>query len=121
MKPELRRLVKKLLRRVAEDRLEARARLKTRIDLCAEDGLILIVESGMDCDGSAWSGRTALLQASVMVFEKAYEEKISWADGPISWVIHKPSEKSSFSESHRDLALEAFENGHPHVLRYSSF
>ena len=119
MKPDLRRLVKKILRRVAEDPLEARASLKERIDSCAEDGFILIVESGMDCDGSAWSGRTRLLPASVVVFEYAYNDRAEWADGPFSWVIHKPSEKTSFSESHRDLALEAFENGHPHVLRYS--
>lgn len=121
MKPELRKLVKKLLRRTGTDRLAQRANLKAYIEMNAENGLILIVESGMDCDGSAWWGRTALLQASVMVYEKAYDEKLSWADGPISWAIDKPSNAPHYSETHRDLALEAFEEGRSHVIHYSPF
>ena len=71
-------------------------------------------------DLAYWQGRTFLLPASVMAFIKARDDKAAWADGPFNWVVEKPSRESEYSYHSRDLALEAFEDGHPHVL-YSPF
>ena len=82
----------------------------------AEDGKIVLVWSGRDCDGSKYDGVCRTLPAIVPTIRRSIEHTLDWADGPCGWQMVSPSEAKKICESHRDLALEAFENGHSHVL-----
>ena len=97
-----------------EDWLEERRHLAAVIAKDAEDGEVAIIESGMDCDGVKYWGRACVVPASVMavlLWEKRTEE---WADGPFYWHIERPS--AEVESGSRDLGMEAFEDGHPHVI-----
>lgn len=101
--------------RAARRRAEV-LQLQTRIAQCAEGGLVLVVESGRDCDGCQYQGKTRLIRASLAAFRALEVSIAAWADGPYSLSVAKPSERDSISYSSTDLALEAFENGHQHVI-----
>lgn len=80
----------------------------------AEGGKIGIVMSGMDCDYTKFLH--ARLISVPTLFKAALERDRAYmdAEGPLSVYYVKPSElPESYS---RDLALEAFENGHPHYV-----
>lgn len=70
---------------------------------------------GRDCDGCE-STRAVKFSSAYDALESidaAYE----WADGPESWDKCTKAEYEEFQPTFRDLGLEAYENGHPHVLR----
>jgi hypothetical protein len=98
----------------ARDRRVARQALISRIDECAENGQILVLESGIDCDGSQYSGRTSLIDSTVEAFDAHYDSVAQWADGVFYLSIERPSLEIEYQS--RDLALEAFEDGHPYSL-----
>jgi hypothetical protein len=100
------------------DKLAERQRRAARIASLAEGGRVCVVSSGMDCDGSAWSGRVYDLPASVFEVERFLERQYEWADGPMRLELASPSECEEIEYESRDLALEAFEDGHPHCLYY---
>ena len=52
---------------------------------------------------------------SVMEYIKYQNETFEWADGPVSVGYGKPSKHPIESYS-RDLAAEAYENSHAHVV-----
>lgn len=100
------------------DPLVAKLRFAEHIAAQAENGKVMIVSSGMDCDGCAWSSAfETMLPASVVAVEHYIERSQAWADGPINFGVLPPSERDNLETTHRDLGMEAFENGHPHVLR----
>jgi len=81
-----------------------------------ENGLVAIVEGGMDCDCSAYEGHVHLCKAAPQELDKAIEEMYLNAEGPIHWEIMRPSESSRVKRSSVDLALRAFEDGHAHLV-----
>lgn len=84
---------------------------------CTEAGQVAIMGSGMDCDGSRWEDRFyCLLPAVPVLIQRWMDEQYSHAEGPESYWLVKPSEVDDYKEKNRDLALEAFEDGHSHVL-----
>ena len=96
-----------------------RARYRRVLDQYVEDGMIGVIRQGMDCDCTAYvyehvrpafKGAVAFLQE-----EFAHQESL---DGPESTRWLKPSEVKPRHES-RDLALEAYENGHAHRVSWS--
>lgn len=95
---------------------EARIALHRRIAECAQDGKILVIESGRDCDCVEYSGQTRIIEASVKAFDALQDEIAKWADGPFHLDIDKPSEDEFIRYESRDLVLEAFEDGHPHHI-----
>jgi len=101
------------LRDLGYDRLAARAKLAQKIRTRAENGEIGIVESGMDCDCSKYV-HSRLMTAVPFAVERWIDESYEAADGPIHVSIEHPDDLPE-NES-RDLALEAFEDGHPHVV-----
>lgn len=115
MKKRMRKLLKRMGRSTRLDWLEERAEIHRRIAAKAENGKVAVVESGMDCDGVQYWGRAAVIPASVMAYEKLDREIGEWADGPYCLGFARPSEKVEYGN--RDLGMEAFENGHPWVLR----
>lgn len=99
----------------ATDRRIRRQSLIRAIAQHAEGGKVAVIESGMDCDGSQYSGYRHLIDANVRAFDSLRRRLGESADGPFYLDIAAPSEDVEYSS--RDLALEAFENGHPYSLR----
>lgn len=90
--------------------------MKRRIAACAENGKVAVVESGMDCDCVRYSGHVSIIDATVEAYEAHYDHVAKWADGPFSLGVVSPSEARKIKRQSRDLALEAFEDGHAHVV-----
>lgn len=97
-------------------RINKRAALKAHIDKCAVGGMIGIVESGRDCDCVEYVRPCEPIPATVYHFNKLEQEKAQWADGPFRLEIMTPAEAQGVESESRDLALEAFEDGHPHHI-----
>jgi hypothetical protein len=116
--------VKKIVRRsfrrsrdmFAEDSLMEKMHVARRIAEWAENGKIAVVYGGMDCDMSRWDNRVALIPANVMAYQKWYDGYMEGAEGPQWASIARPSDVADLKSESRDLALEAFEDGHAHVV-----
>jgi len=87
-----------------------------KINSLAEDGKILVIVGGRDCDGSEYYGQTYLIDANYTSVTHFEEWQADGADGVIGFDYDKPSNEVEYSYSSRDLALEAFENGHNHII-----
>lgn len=118
---------------MVRDWLAERGSLAAQISQCLEVGTyydydkdlkvhgpcVAIVTSGMDCDCSAWSNRVTLVPAMPIYVARWIEQFYADAEGPQSYQLMKPSKAAKLKEGHRDLALEAFEDGHPHSVTYT--
>lgn len=102
-----------------EEATERRVRRQTflrHIREYAEGGQVAVVWSGRDCDGVRYTGYVRLVEATVQAVAEHIAHTYEWADGPCACYIERPS-VGRFIESHsRDLVMEAFEDGHPHVI-----
>jgi hypothetical protein len=102
-----------LLAQATEARV-ARQSLIRRIAELQVGGQVAVWESGRDCDSVRYRGFKCLIPATVAEFDALYEHEHQWADGPFClWVESPLLERQRCS---RDLALEAFEDGHSHVI-----
>lgn len=97
-------------------RYQQRMAIHRLIQECAENGQILVIESGMDCDCVQYDGRTRVIEASIKAYDELEREVGEWADGPFSFSIARPSEEANIHYRSRDRALEAYEDGHPHSI-----
>lgn len=70
---------------------------------------------GRDCDGCE-STRAVKFSSAYDALE-SIDASYEWADGPETWDKVTKEEYEEFQPSFRDLGMEAYENGHPHVLR----
>ena len=77
---------------------------------------IAVVWSGRDCDGVRYSGQVYMVEATREAVIEHINHEYEWADGPCSWRLMRPSEARSIQYTSRDLTLEAFEDGHAHVI-----
>lgn len=102
--------------RYLHETINKRAALKAHIDKCAVDGMIGIVESGRDCDCVEYTHPRSAIPANVMAFLKLESDTAKWADGPFCLGIVTPEEAENTEDESRDLALEAYEDGHPHSI-----
>jgi len=101
--------------RQQDDRLQQRADLAARFARLAINGRVQLATRGRDCDGVQYCGVYCRdFPASVIAFELEYERENNSADGPFS--IWPESPATVIESSRRDLTLEAFEDGHPHIL-----
>jgi hypothetical protein len=98
------------------DELEGRARLASMISEYQEGGRVAIVYGFIDCDMSRADGLVHIMAASPIAVSKWLDDFHAGAEGPQWWNLERPSAASEITEDHRDLALEAFEDGHPHVV-----
>lgn len=97
--------------------INRRARIKAEITAYDEGGKIAFYRQGMDCDCSKYFHAQILDTPGVVEFDSCNQKHIEWLDGPESCWFGRASECEPAYES-RDLALEAFEEGHPHVVYY---
>ena len=102
-----------LLAQATEARV-ARQSLIRRIAELQVGGQVAVWESGRDCDSVRYRGFKCLIPATVAEFDALYEHEHQWADGPFClWVESPLLERTRCS---RDLGMEAFEDGHSHVI-----
>lgn len=97
-----------------DETITARGALYARIAQCAHQGRLLVVESGRDCDGVQYIGRRHEIDATAKAFYELRDRIGEWADGPFSLAIVPHDTEVEYAS--RDLTLEAFENGHAHVI-----
>ena len=95
---------------------QRRLNMHRRITECDEGGMVALIESGMDCDGVRYAGRVHLVPATWQAVVAREDEIYKWADGPCNLYIERPSVADEVEYQSRDLALEAFEDGHPYSL-----
>lgn len=81
-----------------------------------DDGMMMVSRSGMDCDGVQYSGNTTMIKATRQAYFDFIDEENKWADGPFSVGIVDLDHRDKIKYQSRDLAMEAYEDGHPHVL-----
>lgn len=97
-----------------ESELAERVKIAERIAKYTEDGEVCTVESGRDCDMSEYCYSTLHTDMTVMKFVRKERDMYEWADGPCYLGLCRPSERPEGYS--RDLALEAYEDGHPHIV-----
>ena len=99
------------------DRLAARVDLQRELDAATVNGKIGIIDSGMDCDCAQYCHVSRRDAMSVIAYEVYAKRAYAGAEGPMLISMCRPDElPESWS---RDLAAEAYENGHPHVVYYN--
>lgn len=117
---KVRRILKKAFTqfvREGYDRTAENAEIRAMLDRCWVDGKIGVAVSGMDCDCSQYSRQYTIdLPNSVQAFKRWHERHVEWLDGPESQRFMRPDQVDKSANWSRDLALEAFEDGHPHVV-----
>lgn len=108
-KPDARRSA---IHSLINDRTEYRRTL----DRCVENGMIGVNRSGRDCDCVQYQTSWIVhAPTGAVQFQQLEDLHRDWLDGPESTYWSKPSETVCLRVT-RDLALEAFEDGHPHVI-----
>lgn len=113
----LRALIRDLIEErgsVIDSKINERARIAEAFTRFAQGGKIGIVRSGMDCDCSRYVNARVIKVPGVFKFQIDERRHQEWLDGPEHTSICAPDElPESWS---RDLALEAFEDGHPYAV-----
>lgn len=110
-------------RRAARARRRYHADLMARWDLMAEieakavDGQIYVQTGGRDCDMCEWTSKPVAMPADWRAYQDAVDELHECAEGPVWYWIVDPRDLPDARWGSRDLALEAFENGHAHIVQ----
>lgn len=101
----------------SDQRINRRAEVDAMLErFASDDGWVYFEVSGMDCDGVQYSGGRDQCRANRQAYEEMMEGVYDGADGPV-YVQPITEEQAQVVEYRtRDLGMEAFEDGHPHVL-----
>ena len=70
----------------------------------------------MDADCVSWGNRVDIVSSSYLQIEKMLNDVYEGSEGSIDFYYEKPSIAEKLTETSRDLAMESFEEGHPHVV-----
>lgn len=107
---------KKVSRRLPEvhETINRRSDLSNSLKALVKDGMITACASGMDCDCTSYNQRSTRKAMTVVGEDRGMQKSYEYADGPMDLWFEAPGGED-FSES-KDLALAAFEDGHPHVV-----
>ncbi len=92
-----------------------RAKLYERVAPYVVDGKVALNVSQMDCDCSKWTQSDVIDAVPLLAVEREVWRIYENAEGPIFGLWFSKPEDAAEYES-RDLALEAFENGHAHIV-----
>ncbi len=97
-------------------RLTKRWDLLERIEAFSHNGRVAVNTGGRDCDMCVSDGDIRVIDATYTAFKALYDALEDSAEGPF-WAYPIPwEEQANIRQTSRDLALEAFESGHPHVV-----
>ena len=114
-----RKKVKKLVgisTKLRKDKLTAKESIINHIKSKTENGEVAVVWSGVDADCVSWGNRVDVVSSSYVQIEKKLNDTYKGSEGSIDFYYEKPSIAEKLNETSRDLAMEAFEEGHPHVV-----
>jgi hypothetical protein len=81
----------------------------------SENGEVGVAWDETDCDMCRATGVNVMPAIPVLVY-RWIDKKYEHAEGPFHWNLVTPTQAKGIEPSSRDLALEAFEDGHPHVV-----
>jgi hypothetical protein len=97
---------------------DSNAAIRAKLDACSVNGLIGLITDGMDCDCSKYHDERIIpVWSSVAAFKQWDDDRQSYLDGPETVWLVMPDNVTP-GHSSRDLALEAFEDGHPYSIHY---
>lgn len=101
------------------DRINERVRIAENIAGYADkDGKIWIQDGGRDCDMCESTSAPYPIPGGAFSYQHRLHMLYEWAEGPVwMWPV-KPDQIEEAEYGSRDLALEAFEDGHPHVVSH---
>jgi len=99
--------------KIERRRLAFQSRLTANINPAT--GRVRLVHRFRDCDMVEGS-RLVDIEPTLEAYEALFDDLSEWAEGPFSLTIVSPEDACEFRPEFRDLALEAFEDGHPHVV-----
>lgn len=77
---------------------------------------VAMIWGGRDCDGVQSEGNVRYVKADLTSVMADIDREHANAEGPCWWHMVSPSEAKAIEHTSRDLTLEAFEDGHSHVL-----
>lgn len=105
--------------RYEDDPLFAREFHAVRVRRAAENGLVVLMANGMDCDCVAFRYKNCgTFPAAPRLIEHIRDQMLMEAEGPLQvWTV-SPSEAKALKRVSRDLGAEAYEDGHPHRVAY---
>jgi hypothetical protein len=125
-KPEFRRAMRAFIasnhnpanRHWVSQRVDENANIRAHLDqLVPVEGKVGVIESGMDCDCSAYHREYLMpMFTSVAQYKRWAENEYAGAEGPHNMHLVNPDQIDRSRNGSRDLALEAFEGGHSHVV-----
>lgn len=106
-------------RRYTDVDVDANAWARRIIDAYARDGRIGFIRSGMDCDCTQYYAESTLtIDGTVADFLRWYNGYLEGLEGPDSHRFCDPAEIEPVYRT-RDRAMEAYEDGHPHLVRFT--
>lgn len=120
-KNEIRILINKMRRRWFIDELlrEFDWFIKVRLVDIITNRKIYFIHSSTDCD---WShSRCRCVVNNWREFDRYIENAHDNAEGPQGFERITKDEYDEYKNSSRDLALEAYENGHPHSISFGDY
>lgn len=95
---------------------DAHVKLKRQLRMRKRaDGKVAVEIWQRDCDMAEFT-RMAVIDATTEAYHKLEDAVAQNAEGPYTLRVLSPVEAAAFKPESRDRALEAFEDGHPHVI-----
>lgn len=92
------------------------AALRATLDKYVVDGMLGVVQHGMDCDCTQYYREYVMpAPAGAAALKQWHASREANLDGPETVYFKRPQDVEKQSRS-RDLALMAYEDGHPHVV-----
>ena len=106
------------VRRLAgvHDRINERADLSAMLKHAIHNGHVGVVRAGRDCDCVEFHYEHIRPVRPLMAEYQWMEQEYAEAEGPLSIAFRHPDAVDDGRFDSRDLALEAFEDGHAHVI-----
>ena len=97
--------------------INERAKLEPDVRDCqTADGYIWCQSGGRDCDMCESTSRPYKMRASLMEWQRHINNLYEWAEGAVwFWLVHE-DKLSDCEHGFRDLAFEAHEDGHDHIV-----
>lgn len=84
-------------------------------DFINSRGMVAVEVWQMDCDCSAWTTLNEI-KPSYYEYEKLRDSVYDGAEGPVRFSFLEPEMTDTWESESRDLAMEAHENGHDHIV-----
>jgi hypothetical protein len=98
-------------------RINERAALEQDVrEHTTPDGYIWYQSGGRDCDMCESTDRPSRMRASLIEWQRYINRLYEWAEGPVWFWLVKEENLPECKHGSRDLALEAFEDGHSHIV-----